>query len=236
MAKVTKLDKLKPVSFISSGVAEIDELCGGFPRARVSMVYGLASTGKTTLMLKMLSAISQDNKVLFCDVENALNVDRVKLLGGELSNIDYSRESVLESVCELVRANLNKYDVIILDSVAMLVPKAEHEGEIGDAFVGLKPRLLGQWLRMIEGDLGKTKCALILINQMRRTMEMYGDKFVLPGGLQLRFSSSLMLELKSNKADRIVKDSKPVGQMVTATVTKSKVSVPYLSTRFRLEY
>lgn len=233
---IVSLDKVAAVEFVPSGIKQIDEMTGGYPRGRVTMLYGLASAGKTSMMIKCLAAISKGNRVLYCDVENAISVERVKEMGGDLSKIDYSSQNVLEDVCELIRANLAKYDVIVLDSVAMLTPRAEHKGELGEAHVGLKPRLLGQWLRMIEGDLGKTKCALVLINQMRRTMELWGDKFVLPGGMQLKFSSSLMIELKTLKADRIEKNKVPVGQMVTATVTKSKVGKPYVSTRFRLDY
>lgn len=233
---ITKMSAVKPIEFVTSGVKEIDELVGGYPKARITQIYGLASVGKTSLMMYCLAEISKTAKVLYCDVENAINVERVKELGGDLTKIDYNNSSILEEVCELIRKNIGKYDVIVLDSVAMLVPQAEHDGEIGEAHVGLKPRRLGQWLRMIEGDLGKTDTALILVNQMRRTMELYGDKFVLPGGLQLEFSSSLKLQLTSNSKDRISDGGKRTGHWINVKVTKSKVSDPFGETKFKLMY
>lgn len=234
--KVIKMSEVAPISFVSSGVAEIDELTGGYPKGRVTQVYGLAGVGKTSLMVKCLAEMSKTSKVLYCDVENAINVERVKEMGGNLTKIDYDNQSILEDVCELIRKKLGKYDVIVLDSIAMLVPQAEHDGEIGEAHVGLKPRRLGQWLRMIEGDLAKTKTALILINQMRRTMELYGEKYILPGGMQLEFSSSLKLQLTTTAKDRIVVDKKRVGHWINVKVTKSKVGTPFVETKFKLLY
>ena len=233
---IKKLEKVPPIEFVSSGVPEIDELTGGYPRARVTQVYGLSSVGKTSLMVKCMAEVSKKEKILYIDVENAINVDRFIAQGADPKKIDYTSASVLEDVCELIRDNIGKYDMIVLDSVAMLVPRAEHEGETGEQFVGLKPRLLGQWLRQIEGDLANTKCALILINQMRRSMEMYGEKYVLPGGMQLKFSSSLMLQLVSNSVDKIVKERIQVGHWVHAKVTKSKVSTPFVETKFKITY
>lgn len=236
MKEVVRLNTIAPIEFVSSGVPELDEITGGLPRGRVTQIYGLSSVGKTSLMIKCMAAISQTCKVLYCDVENAINVTRVGEMGADMAKIDYSSLSGLEEVTELVRANLAKYDVIVLDSIAMLVPQAEHNGEIGEAHVALKPRLLGQWLRIIEGDLAKTKCALVLINQMRKNLVMYGDPYVLPGGMQLKFSSSLMLKLSTTSKDRITAGSQRVGHWVGVEVTKSKVSKPYLKTRFRLMY
>ena len=233
---IKKLEKVAPIEFVSSGIPEIDELTNGYPRARVTQVYGLSSVGKTSLMVKCMAEVSKKEKILYIDVENAINVDRFIAQGADPKRIDYASASVLEDVCELIRENIAKYDLIVLDSVAMLVPRAEHEGETGEQFVGLKPRLLGQWLRQIEGDLANTKCALILINQMRRSMEMYGEKYVLPGGMQLKFSSSLMLQLVSNSVDKIVKERIQVGHWVHAKVTKSKVSTPFVETKFKITY
>ena len=236
MKDIIKLNQVKPIEFVNSGVEELDELCGGYPRGRVTQVSGLSSVGKTFMMVKAMSDVSSKHKILYCDVENAISVERFKSLGAKLDQVDYSNINILEDVCELIRSAIDKYDIIILDSVAMLVPRAEHNGETGEQFVGLKPRLLGQWLRIIEGDLGKSKTALILINQMRRSMELYGEKYVLPGGMQLKFSSSLMIQLSTVSADKIIKDKQQVGHFITAKVTKSKVSAPMVSTRFKLLY
>lgn len=236
MKDIIKLNQVKPIEFVSSGVEEIDQLTNGYPRARVTQVSGLSSVGKTFLMVKAMADVSNKYKILYVDVENAVSVDRFKSLGAKLDQVDYSNINILEDVCELIRNSIDKYDIIILDSVAMLVPRAEHSGETGEQFVGLKPRLLGQWLRIIEGDLGKSKTALILINQMRRSMEIYGEKYVLPGGMQLKFSSSLMISLSTVSADKIIKDKQQIGHWITAKVSKSKVSRPMVSTRFKLLY
>lgn len=233
---VITLSDVPPVSFITSGVKEIDELTGGYPKGRITQVYGLSAVGKTSLMLKCLAAISKDHKVLYIDVENALNVERAAELGADLLKIDYSNLSVLEDVAELVRNSITSYQMIVVDSIAMLTPRAEHQGETGEAHVGLKPRLIGQWLREMTEALNKSGCALILINQMRRSMEMYGDPYVLPGGMQLKFSSSLMLKLSTTKADQVVKDKAVIGHWVHVKVDKTKVSKPHLTSKFKLTY
>lgn len=234
--QISKMSEVSPIEFVTSGVAEIDELVGGFPRGRITQVYGLAGIGKTSLMMRCLAEVSKTSKVLYCDVENAISIERVKELGGDLTKIDYNNQSILEDVCELIRTNLSRYDVIVLDSVAMLVPQAEYSGEMTDHHVGLKPRLLGRWLRIIEGDIAKHGVALILINQMRRTMELYGDKFILPGGMQLDFSSSLKLQLTTTAKDRIMDGKIRKGHFINVKVTKSKVSMPFTETRFKLLY
>ncbi len=233
---IVGMANIKPLTFITTGVKEIDELVGGYPRGRISMIYGLAAVGKTTLMMKCLAEISKNHKTLYCDVENALNIDRVKQFDADITNIDYTNFAVLEEVTELIRNSLSKYDCIILDSVAMLTPRTEHEGEIGQANVGLKPRLLGQWLRMITQDLADSNCALILVNQMRKNMTQYGDPYVLPGGMQLTFSSSLTLQLTTTSKDKIEDGSKRTGHWVHVLVKKSKVSMPHETTKFKLMY
>lgn len=230
------MSEVAPIEFLTSGIAEIDELTGGYPRRRVTQIYGLSSVGKTSLMMKALAEISKTAKVLYIDVENAISTERVKELGGDLSKIDYSSVAILEDACELVRAHLNDYEMIVVDSIAMLVPRAEHDGELGEAHVGLKPRRLGQWLRIIEPSLAASNCALVLVNQLRRSMEMFSEKYVLPGGMQLEFSSSLKLQLTTTSKDRIKKGDARVGHWVNVRVTKSKVSAPYTETKFRLMY
>lgn len=236
MKDIIKLSAVPPIVFVNTGIPELNELVGGYPRGRVTQLYGLSSTGKTSIMVRAMAAASSNHKILYCDVENSINVDRFKELGADLDKVDYTNKAILEDVCELIRNSIDKYDLIILDSIAMLTPQTEHAGELGQANVGLKPRLLGQWLRIIEGDLGKSKTALVLINQMRRSMELYGEKYVLPGGMQLKFSSSLMIQLSTVSADKIIKDKQQVGHFITARVTKSKVSAPMVSTRFKLLY
>lgn len=237
MTDIVKMDKVGAVEFVSSGIDEIDALVGGFPRGRVTQIYGLAATGKTTMMVMALANLSQSGqKVLFCDVENALNVDRVAELGADLGKVDYSALAGLEEVCELIRSKLHDFDLIVLDSIAMLTPNTESSGEIGQANIGVKSRLLGQWLRIITPELAKSKCALVLINQMRASLNMFGDPYVLPGGMQLKFSSYLMLKLSTNKASRIMKGKEHVGHWVNVVVEKNKSGPPRLETKFRIIY
>lgn len=234
---VISLSKVKPIEFVTSGVPEIDSLVGGFPRGRMTQIYGLSGIGKTSLMILCLAALSKSGeKVLYIDAENATNVQRIEALGADLEKIDYTNISVLEEVAELVRDTIHKYGVIVVDSIAMLTPRAEQSGETGEAHVGLKPRLIGQWLREITEPLGNSTCALVFINQMRRNMQLYAETYILPGGMQLKFSSALMLELKTAKADQVVENGERIGHWINVTVTKSKVSRPYQSTKFKLLY
>ena len=232
---VSKLSELKEVEFITTGIDELDKIAK-YPRGRVTQIYGLPSVGKTTIMVRCLAAISKSLKVLYIDVENALNVDRIKSLGADVTKIDYCNYSILEDVAEVVRKSIPDYDIIIIDSVAMLIPRAEYTGNSGEPHVGLKPRLLGQFLRQVERDLAQSRCALLLVNQMRKNLVLYGDPYVLPGGLQLKFSSSLMIQLGTTSKDKIMVDGQQVGHWVHARVTKTKVSTPFLETKFKIIY
>lgn len=235
LSKVIKLSELGEVEFVTSGIAEVDAITGGFPRARVTEVYGKTGVGKTTLMTKTLVAMSEKETVLFIDSENAINKARIFELGGDLKKIDISSEYLLEAVADLVLANIGKYDVIIVDSIAGLVPKTESEGETGAANIGVKAKLIHQWMRKMIGRLGKSKTALVLINQLRESPDIYTPAFT-TGGVAIPYAASLRLQLSNNKSDRIVKDKTFVGHWVNVEVTKSKVGRPYLTTKFRLDY
>ena len=237
IAKLIKLSEVKPLSFVTSGVKEIDDMTGGFPKGRMTEIYGMQGVGKTEVVLHCLSAISNEAKVLYIDAENALNPERLVRKGAKASNVTVVADSVLEEVANLVNANVTKYDVIVVDSVATLVPNAEAQGQTGDQFVGLKPRLMGQWLRKLTPLLGKSDCALVFINQLRESMVLYGDPLFTPGGKALPFSASLRLKLSTTKADRIKgSDGAWKGHKVTVEVIKSKVSAPHRTTTFKLEY
>lgn len=235
------LSDIGEIKFVSSGVPEIDELTGGFPRARITEIFGMQGIGKTDLMLKCLSAMSTDSKVLYMDVENALNPERLLKKGAtKPENIHISEESILQEVAQYVTNHVNDYDVIVVDSVAALVPREEANGESGDQFVGLKARLMGQWIRQLTAKLGKSNCALVFINQLRDSMILYGDPQFTPGGKALPYAASLRIKLSTVKADRIdgKVDGKTVvkGHKVTALVVKSKVGAPHRSTQFSLMY
>lgn len=214
---------LPPLEFVSSGIPEIDEMTKGFPRRRVTEIFGLKGVGKTTLMTRIVRALPSLN-IYYVDCEAALP---------ELpKNVDTVEEYVLERVQELVEAALSqRYDLIVVDSVASLVPRAEVEGDPGDAHMGLKARLMSQWMRRVNIHLSKSQTALVFINQQRETMELYGPKRFTPGGFALPYASSLRLELKSAKADRF-----EGGHFVHVEVEKSRVCRPYQKTKFKLMY
>lgn len=241
MAKVESLiksmEKYPPVEFITSGVEGLDEICGGFPRGRITEVYGKKSVGKTTLVMMMLAAISKDHKVLFIDAENALNVSRLADLGATLKNIDFSTEYVLDDIGELILANMAKYDAIILDSIAGTIGRQEEVSTVGEHNVGTKGKVMNSlFSRRVPGPLAKTKCALILINQLRDSFNMYAEKTYTPGGRAIEYAASLRVELNTLAADRIIENGTQVGHHVTAKITKSKVSAPYKTTRFTINY
>lgn len=221
---VIKGSELPPISFVTSGIKELDELTGGFPRKRITEIFGLKGVGKTTLMTGIINAVP-DLKVFYVDAENALT--KVP------DNIEVFNEFGLERVSEAVEVVLqtNDYDLIVIDSVAALLPWAEMEGDAGDAHMGLKARLMGQWMRRINYWLSKTDTAVVFINQQRETMNPYGAVRFTPGGFALGYASSLRIELKSNKADK-----KEKYQLVNAIIEKSRFSKPYESIQFKLYY
>lgn len=234
---INKMENYPEVKFITSGVAEIDEMTGGYPRGRITEIYGKKSVGKTTLMMKMLAAISQDNKVLFMDAENALNKTRLVELGANISNIDFTTTSILEEIGQLILDNLNKYEVIILDSVAGTITKTEAQSEIGDHVVGVKGKVMNSiFTRRLPEVVAKSGCTLLLINQLRDSFSMYGENTYTPGGKAIEYAASLRLQLNTVKKDLIIKEGVKVGHKVTVTVTKTKISKPHAETQFILMY
>lgn len=234
---INKMENYPEVKFITSGVAEIDEMTGGYPRGRITEIYGKKSVGKTTLMMKMLAAISQDNKVLFMDAENALNKTRLVELGANISNIDFTTTSILEEIGQLILDNLNKYEVIILDSVAGTITKTEAQSEIGDHVVGVKGKVMNSiFTRRLPEVVAKSGCTLLLINQLRDSFSMYGENTYTPGGKSIEYAASLRLQLNTVKKDLIIKEGVKVGHKVTVTVSKTKISKPHTETQFILMY
>lgn len=224
--------EIEPVQFVSSGIKEIDDLTGGFPRGRVSEIFGLKGVGKTSLMTQVLKNVP-DYTIYYFDAEGALSPHYLQSQGVANDNLQVENEFILERVVENteVLVQTNAYDLIVVDSIASLIPFAEIEGESGDAHMGLKARLMSQWMRKLGPFLYKTKTALVFINQQRESMNPYGPNKFTPGGHAVPYASSLRLELKSNKADR-----KENGHIVHVEVEKSKVCKPYQKTEFKLTY
>jgi protein RecA len=234
---IQSMEEYPPVTYITSGVKEIDALYGGYPRGRITEIYGKKSVGKTTLMTYMLAAISKDNKILYIDAENSLNIERIRALGANTGNIDFSTSSVLEDIGQLILDNLSKYDVIILDSVAGTITKTEAQSEIGDHVVGVKAKVMNSiFNRRLPEIVAKSGCTLLLINQLRDSFSMYGEPTYTPGGKSIEFAASLRIQLNTVKADLIIKDREIIGHKVQVKVTKSKIGKPHLSTTFKLLY
>lgn len=232
---IIKASDMAPIEYISSGIKELDEVIK-FPRKRITEIYGLQAVGKTSLVLMMVANLSHDNKVLFIDVENTYNPLRAAELGVENKNLTVANPTLLEDVSDLTIDSCAKFDVIIVDSVAAMVPRAESEGEAGDAVMGLKARLMGQFMRRVNSPLSKSDCALVFINQLRENLALYTAKYSTPGGHALEYAASVRIELKTISKDKIIKEGRQVGHWVDALVTKSKVSAPYQKARFKLLY
>jgi recombination protein RecA len=226
-----------PLEFITTGVPEIDAMVHGYAKGRITEVYGKKSVGKTTMMLYMLAAISKSHKVLYIDAENAMNIERLLELGADASKIDFSTNSVLEDIGQLILDNLTKYDVIILDSVAGTITRTEAQSDIGDHNVGVKGKVMNSiFNRRLPEVVAKSGVALILINQLRDSFSMYGESTYTPGGKAIEFAASLRLYLNTTKSAIISKDGEKVGHKVTVLTTKTKQSKPWAETTFTLNY
>lgn len=225
-----KASDLPPIEFISSGIAEIDQMTGGFPKNRITEIFGMKGVGKTALMAQILSKNLPTLKVFYIDSENAMRGDHPNMKAYSTYILENAEAAVSDAL------DTDAFDVIIVDSVASLVPRAEIEGEEGEAHMGLKARLMSQWMRRINPHMHGKKAAVVFINQQRETMDLYGPKKTTPGGLGLPYAASLRLELKTTKADRIVKNGEVIGHWVSVEVEKSRVCKPYQKTKFKLLY
>ncbi len=245
MAKKTKketvviqsMEDYPELEFITTGVKEIDKVTGGYPKGRITEVYGKKGVGKTTLMMYMLANMSVENKVLFIDAENALNKTRLVELGANLGKIDFTTTSVLEEIGQIMLDNLTKYDIIILDSVAGTITKTEAQSEIGDHVVGVKGKVMNSiFSRRLPEVVAKSGCVLLLINQLRDSFNPYGDRQYTPGGKSIEYAASLRLQLNTVNKDKITEEGVNTGHWVDVLVTKSKVSRPNMECRFKLMY
>jgi recombination protein RecA len=223
------------IETVPSGAITLDlALGGGLPKGRVIEIYGPESSGKTTLALHAIAEVQKTGGVAaFIDAEHALDPIYARALGVDVDNLIISQpdtgEMAMEICDQLVRSAA--VDVIVVDSVAALVPRAEIEGEMGDSHVGLQARLMSQALRKITGNIGKTGCMVIFLNQLRSKIGvMYGNPETTTGGNALKFYASVRLDIR--KAETLKKGQDEYGNRVRVKVVKNKVAPPFRKAEF----
>jgi recombination protein RecA len=224
------------VDAISTGCLSLDMALGigGIPRGRITEIYGTESSGKTTIALHIIAeAQRKGGLALFVDAEHALDIEYARALGVDVDKLYISQPNTGEEALEIMDAVIRSgaIDVVVLDSVAALVPKAEIEGEMGDTFVGVQARMMSQALRKLGGTLNKTSTAAIFINQLREKIGvMYGNPETTPGGRALKFWSSVRLEVR--RGDILKNGMEQIGARTKVKVVKNKVAVPFRTAEF----
>ena len=226
------------VDAIPTGALPLDIAIGigGIPRGRIVEIFGPESSGKTTLALCMVAETQKLGGIAaYIDAEHAMDPEYASKLGVDIENLLISQpdsgEQALEIADKLVRSGA--VDIIVIDSVAALVPRAEIEGEMGDSFMGLQARLMSQALRKLTSNISKSKTSIVFINQLRQKIGvMWGNPETTPGGLALKFYSSVRLDIR--RIESVKKGEEILGNRVRVKVVKNKVAAPFKQAEFEI--